>query len=155
MAGTWVTSEDGETSYRDWMAFCEDWVRHRLKQSYCEIQGGAWFERSTAPHTPPYLSGAQLDRMAHDICLEAWGQARDLRDLMLALVRRCGPMIPNWLFRPVSRGPPGREMSKPEVVTVQGLSDRVDARRNPGERGVHAGAGGGPRRCIPSAYGAG
>ena len=99
MAATWVTSEDGEASYRDWMEFCEDWVRHRLKQNYYEIHDVVRWERATGPPTPPHRMSAQLDQMAHDICPEAWGQATGLRDLMMALVRRCGPMIPSWVPR--------------------------------------------------------
>ena len=53
MAATWVTSEDGEASYRDWMEFCEDWVRHRLKQNYYGIHDVVRWERATGPpHAP-------------------------------------------------------------------------------------------------------
>ena len=76
MAGTWITSEDGETAYREWMAFCEGWVRHRLNQTYFEIHDVAWWERVNAPSPPPHRTSAQLDQMAHDVCLEAWGQGR-------------------------------------------------------------------------------
>ena len=61
-------SDAQESAYREWMLWCEDWVRHRLKRTYYEIEDVGWFTRVTAPSTPPLRPSAQLDHMAHEIC---------------------------------------------------------------------------------------
>ena len=47
LAGLWVTSDNGQAAYLDWMAFCEDWARHRLRQAYYEVHDEAWWERQS------------------------------------------------------------------------------------------------------------
>ena len=36
LAGLWVMEDNGQTTYLEWMEFCQDWARHRLKQTYFE-----------------------------------------------------------------------------------------------------------------------
>ena len=119
LAGLWVTADNGQAAYLEWMEFCEDWARHRLKQTYFERPDVnaepprervnpsylAWWEWVNAPDPPPRRTSAQLDQMAHDICEEAWDQGRNLREVLVALVRRLqqGALLPAWFYQVVVR----------------------------------------------------
>ena len=117
LAGLWVTADNGQSAYLDWMEFCEDWARYRLKQTYFERLDVnaepprervnpsylAQWEWENAPDPPPRRTSAQLDQMAHDICEEAWDQGRNLREVLVALVRRLhqGALLPAWFYQAV------------------------------------------------------
>ena len=117
LAGLWVVDDNRQDAYLAWMEFCQDWARHRLKQIYFERddgQSGPTRERTNpayvaqwawenAPHVPPYRTTAELDRMAYDICEEAWDHGRDVREVLVSLVRRLqwGGLLPRWFYQAV------------------------------------------------------
>ena len=118
LAGLWVIDDNGQSAYLEWMAFCQDWARHRLKQFYFEKYDNDMDlprERTnpcfTAQWTwehdmrmPPYRTTQELDRMANDICEEAWDQGKDIRGHLVALVRSLQQrgILPTWFSRAVT-----------------------------------------------------
>ena len=118
LAGLWVIEDNGQDAYLAWMEFCQDWARHRLKQIYFEkydAQAEPPRERTNPCYTaqwawehgmraPPYRTTSELDRMANDICDEAWDQGRDIRGHLVALVRALQQrgLLPNWFYQVVA-----------------------------------------------------
>ena len=118
LAGLWVIDDNGQNAYLEWMDFCQDWARHRLKQFYFEKYDPDMApprERTnpcfTAQWTwehdmrmPPYRTTQELDRMANDICEEAWDQGKDIRGHLVALVRSLQQrgILPTWFSRAVT-----------------------------------------------------
>ena len=117
LAGLWVMEDNAQATYLEWMDFCQDWARHRLKQIYFEqydfqsvpsrertnpayVAQWAW---ENAPNAPPYRTTAELDRMANDICEEAWDHGHDIRAVLVSLVRRLqtGGLLPQWFYQAV------------------------------------------------------
>ena len=118
LAGLWVIGDNGQGAYLEWMDFCQDWARHRLKQSYfekydnytdtprertnpCCTAQGTWEHGMRAP---PYRTTQELDRMANDICEEAWDQGKDIRGHLVALVRASQQrgLLPKWFYQAVT-----------------------------------------------------
>ena len=118
LAGLWVVEDNGQDAYLAWMDFCQDWARHRLKQFYfekhddqlepprertnpCCTAQWAWEHGMRAP---PYRTTEELDRMANDICEEAWDQGRDIRGHLVALVRALQQwgLLPRWFYQAVA-----------------------------------------------------
>ena len=118
LAGLWVINDNGQNAYLEWMEFCQDWARHRLKQLYFEKYDPDMApprERTnpccTAQWTwehdmrmPPYRTTQELDRMANDICEEAWDQGKDIRGHLVALVRSLQQrgILPKWFYQGVT-----------------------------------------------------
>ena len=118
LAGLWVIDDNGQNAYLEWMDFCQDWARHRLKQFYFEKYDNDMDlprERTnpcfTAQWTwehdmraPPYRTTQELDRMANDICEEAWDQGKDIRGHLVALVRSLQQrgILPKWFYQGVT-----------------------------------------------------
>ena len=117
LAGLWVMADNGQNAYLEWMDFCQDWARHRLKQTYferydvhaeppreranpCYMAQWAW---DNAPDPLPRRTTAELDRMADVVCEEAWTQGRDVREVLVSLVRRLqtGGLLPKWFYQAV------------------------------------------------------
>ena len=113
LAGLWVAADKGQASYLEWMDFCEDWARHRLKQMDVNAEPPreranpvymAWWAWAHAPDPLPRRTSIQLDQMAHDICEEAWDQGRNLREVLMALARRLQEraLLPTWFFQAIA-----------------------------------------------------
>ena len=142
LAGTWVVADTQEAAYQEWMEWCEDWVRDRLKQTYYEIWDVEWFTRVAAPHTPPTRSPAQLDKMARDICEEAWTDTKETRVIFREMSARFPQSVrPHWLFQDTpgqlsSRTSATRNLTAEEaaeavhVTFVQGAQRNSEACRN-------------------------
>ena len=116
LAGLWVVDDNGQEAYLAWMDFCQDWARHRLKQIYFETHHFSEDpprERTNPCYTaqwawqhgraPPFRTKEELDRMANDICEEAWDQGRDIRGHLVALVRMLQQrgLLPRWFYSTV------------------------------------------------------
>ena len=116
LAGLWVVDDNGQDAYLAWMDFCQDWARHRLKQIYFETHHfcedpprertnpcctAQWAWRHG--RAPPYRTTEELDRMANDICEEAWDQGRDIRGHLVALIRMLQQrgLLPKWFYSTV------------------------------------------------------
>ena len=116
LAGLWVVDDNGQEAYLAWMDFCQDWARHRLKQIYFETHHfsedpprertnpcctAQWAWRHG--RAPPYRTTEELDRMANDICEEAWDQGRDIRGHLVALIRMLQQrgLLPRWFYSTV------------------------------------------------------
>ena len=117
LAGLWVVDDNGQDAYLAWMDFCQDWARHRLKQIYFETHDfqeepprertnpcctAQWAWKHGRP--PPYRTTNELDRMANDICEEAWDQGRGIRGHLVALVRALQQrgLLPRWFYQVVA-----------------------------------------------------
>ena len=117
LAGLWVVDDNGQDAYLAWMDFCQDWARHRLKQIYFETHHfredpprertnpcctAQWAWRHG--RAPPYRTTEELDRMANDICEEAWDQGRDIRGHLVALIRMLQQrsLLPRWFYSVVT-----------------------------------------------------
>ena len=118
LAGLWVVEDNGQDAYLAWMDFCQDWARHRLKQFYFERHDDqlepprertnpcctAQWTWEHGMRAPPYRTTSELDRMANDICEEAWDQGRDVRGHLVALVRALQQrgLLPRWFYQVVA-----------------------------------------------------
>ena len=117
LAGLWVVDDNGQDAYLAWMDFCQDWARHRLKQIYFETHDfqeepprertnpcctAQWAWKHGRP--PPYRTTNELDRMANDICEEAWDEGRDIRGHLVALIRMLQQrgLLPKWFYSVVT-----------------------------------------------------
>ena len=117
LAGLWVVDDNGQDAYLAWMDFCQDWARHRLKQIYFEAHDfqeepprertnpcctAQWAWKHGRP--PPYRTTNELDRMANDICEEAWDEGRDIRGHLVALIRMLQQrgLLPKWFYSVVA-----------------------------------------------------
>ena len=117
LAGLWVVGDDAQKAYLEWLDFSQDWARHRLKQIYFETYHfcedpprertnpcctAQWTWRHG--RAPPYRTTEELDRMAYDICDEAWNQGRELRGHLVGLIRGLQQrgLLPRWFFSTVT-----------------------------------------------------
>ena len=117
LAGLWIVGDDAQQAYLEWLDFCQDWARHRLKQIYFETYDfcedpprertnpcctAQWTWRHG--RAPPYRTTEELDRMAYDICDEAWNQGRELRGHLVGLIRGLQQrgLLPRWFFSTVA-----------------------------------------------------